>query len=54
MALLVPVPGDDWQALVASGRVSEPADGADVLDEAPTDFGLDASGALRAMRDDER
>jgi prevent-host-death family protein len=54
VALLVPIGGDEWQALVASGRVWVPADGTDVLDEAPGDYGLDASGRLTAMREDER
>ncbi len=54
VALLVPVPDDGWQALVAGGRVCAPADGSDVLDEEPTDYGLDASSRLAAMREDER
>ena len=54
MALLVPVPTDDWQALVASGQVLPPADDGDILDEAPEDYGLDASGRLTAMRENER
>jgi hypothetical protein len=29
-------------------------DGGDVLDEAPSDFGVDASGTLKAIREDER
>jgi len=54
VALLVPVGGDEWQGLLASGRVSLPADGADIVDEAPSDFGIDASGELIAMRENER
>lgn len=54
VALLVPVRGDEWQALLACGRVSPPADDNDILEEAPSDYGLDASGRLTAMRDDER
>ncbi|MGH9226580.1 MAG: hypothetical protein ACRD2W_22975 [Acidimicrobiales bacterium] len=54
MALLVPVRSDEWQGLLASGRVTAPSDQGDVLDEAPSDYGIDASGRLRAMREDER
>jgi len=54
VALLVPLPGDVWGDLVASGRVALPGDGGDVLDERPLDLGIDASGRLAAMRDDER
>ena len=54
VALLVPIRGDGWQALVAAGRVSAPTDSGDVLDEAPADFELDASGRLAEMRDHER
>ncbi len=54
VALLVPVCGDEWQALLAGGRVSPPADDHDILEEAPSDYGLDASGRLTVMRDDER
>ncbi|PZR89206.1 MAG: type II toxin-antitoxin system prevent-host-death family antitoxin [Candidatus Nephthysia bennettiae] len=54
VALLVPVRGDEWLALLAGGRVSPPADDSDILDEAPSDYGFDASGRLTAMRDDER
>ena len=54
VAMLVPVRGDEWQDLLASGRVAPPSDEGDVLDESPSDFGIDASGALAAMREDER
>ncbi len=54
IALLVPVGNDRWEALLASGRVSPPAGEGDVLDEAPSDYGIDAGRALAAMRDDER
>jgi antitoxin (DNA-binding transcriptional repressor) of toxin-antitoxin stability system len=54
VALLVPIGSDQWQALVASGRVSPPSDESDVLDEAPIDYGIDASAQLLAMRDDDR
>ena len=54
VALLVPIQGDEWQALLAGGRVSPPTERGDVLDEAPGDFGVDASGRLAAMREYER
>jgi prevent-host-death family protein len=54
VAMLVPVRADEWQHLLASGRVVGPTQDGDVLDEAPADFGIDGSGALAAMREDER
>ncbi len=54
VALLVPVGSDVWQALLGSGRVSRPSGEGDVVDEAPSDYGIDASAELLAMRDDER
>ena len=43
-----------YLARVASGRVVPPTEDGDVLDETPTDFGIDASSALARMREDER
>ncbi len=54
VALLVPLRGDEWDHLLASGRVVPPSADGDVLDEPPTDFGIDASGNLATMREDER
>lgn len=54
VALLVPVTGDQWQALLASGRVSVPTAEGDLVDEALSDHGVDASGRLAAMRENER
>lgn len=54
VAMLVPVRGDEWENLLASGRVSVPAEEGDVLEEPPGDFGIDASGVLEAIRQDER
>lgn len=54
VALLVPVRGDHWQDLVASGRVSPPTVEGDVLDEAPGDHAVDSSGRLADMREEER
>jgi len=54
VAMLVPLRGDEWQDLLASGRVTRPTEDGDVLDESPSDFGIDPSGTLAAMRKDER
>ncbi len=54
VALLVPVRGDEWRDMLASGRVVPPAEDGDVLDEKPTDFGIEASVTLATMRADER
>lgn len=54
VAMLVPVRGDLWLDLLASGRVSKPTEDGDVVDEAPGNYGLDASGVLAAMREGER
>lgn len=57
VAHLVPVTGDRWADLLASGRVSAPASDADLLDVLPTALAPGApSGAevLAAMRADER
>ena len=54
VALLVPVRGDDWQDLLAAGRVVRPTQDGDVVDEAPSDFGIDASATLSAVRENER
>ena len=54
VAMLVPVRGDDWQDLLSSGRVVPPTEDGDALDEAPSDFGIDASARLTSMREDER
>ena len=54
VAMLVPVRGDEWQNLLARGRVTPPTEGGDVLDETPSDFGIVPSDTLAAMREDER
>ena len=54
VALLVPTPEDPWQELVASGQVIAASGGGDVTDDAPIDYGIDASARLAAMRADER
>jgi prevent-host-death family protein len=53
VAVLIPIPDEPWQALVARGQVL-PAEGeGTVLDEAPTDYGIDASGRLAEMRESD-
>jgi prevent-host-death family protein len=54
VAMLVPLRGDRWGDLLATGRVMPPTEAEDVADEAPADYGIDASGALAAMRQFER
>jgi antitoxin (DNA-binding transcriptional repressor) of toxin-antitoxin stability system len=54
VAMLVPVGGDAWQDLLASGRVTAPTEAGDLLDEVPRDYGIEASEVLAAMRADER
>ena len=53
VARLVPVRSSAWDDLAATGRVIL-AKGADVADEAPVDYGVDASSVLASMRADER
>jgi len=53
VAMLVPVRTEAWDALLASNRVVRPEDAADLADEPPVDYGLDASSVLRSMRDQE-
>lgn len=54
VARLVPIAGDAWTDLLASGRIRPPAVAGNLLDEAPSDFGIDASQQLAAARDAER
>jgi len=54
VALLVPVPADPWNQLLASGRVVPPDDDSDLLAEEPADFGLAASEQLARQREHER
>lgn len=53
VARLVPVRREAWDDLIASGRVAEPADASDITDEAPNDYGVDASRRLAEMRDED-
>lgn len=54
VALLVPVPTDPWDLLMAAGAVRAPEDEGDLADLGPDDFGVDASGELAKMREHER
>jgi prevent-host-death family protein len=54
VAILVPLRGERWEELLATGRVMPPSDAIDVADEAPADYGIDTTGALAAMRELER
>jgi prevent-host-death family protein len=54
VALLVPAHADRWHELIASGQVLAAAGEGALFDEAPGDYGIDASARLSAMRDDER
>jgi prevent-host-death family protein len=55
VARLVPVHTDAWAAMVAAGRIAPAADdGSDLTDEAPADYGVDASSVLASMRAEAR
>jgi prevent-host-death family protein len=54
VALLVPTHADRWQDLVARGQVLAATGEGNVMDDAPGDYGIDASARLAAMRADER
>lgn len=54
MARLVPVTTDDWADMMASGKVTPAEDDADVADEKPGEYAVDASAVLAALRADER
>jgi prevent-host-death family protein len=54
VARLVPIHTDPWADLVAAGRVTPASDAADVADEVPADYGVDASAMLAAQRANER
>jgi prevent-host-death family protein len=54
VAMLVPVRGELWDDLRTSGRVIQPAEAADVADEPPVDYGVNASRTLQTMRDLEQ
>jgi len=53
IARLVPIHRDAWEDLIAGGKVTPADDTTDVTDEAPADYGIDASAVLMDMRADE-
>ncbi len=54
VALLVPTHEDRWLDLVASGQILAATGEGEVLDDAPNDYGVDASARLAAIRAEER
>ena len=54
VARLVPIREDRFDDLVTSGRIAPAVDASDLADEAPVDFGINASAQLSAIRDAER
>ena len=54
VAVLIPISDDHWQALVARGQIVPAGGEGTVLDEAPVDYGIDASGRLAEMRESDR
>lgn len=54
VALLVPVPANPWDQLLASGSVRAPDDEGDITEVEPVDFGLDASAVLSEIREGKR
>ena len=53
VARLVPIHGTAWEDLVAAGKVTPSEDSTDIADEAPRDYGIDASAVLEDMRADD-
>lgn len=54
VARLVPLSGNSWDDLLASGQVLPPEDPTDVAADSPVDYGVAASASLAEMREDER
>ena len=54
VARLVPIGTDAWADLIAAGKVTLAVDDADVADEVPGDYGVNASAMLANLRADER
>lgn len=54
VALLIPIRGNEWDDLLARGRVVVPTEDGDIADQPPDDYGIDATSALTALREDER
>lgn len=54
VARLVPIGDDRWSRMVSAGTATVAADTADLTDEGPVDYGVDASAGLADLRSDER
>ena len=54
VARIVPAVEDPWKDLILRGEVIPATSSEDLLDEAPVDYGFDASAALQRLRADER
>jgi prevent-host-death family protein len=54
VAVLVPIRGDRWEELVTSGQILPSLGDGTVLDEAPVDYGINASRRLAEIRAEER
>lgn len=54
VARLVPLSSDAWTDMVASGEVTLADDPTHLADEAPGDYGIEASATLATMREHER
>jgi prevent-host-death family protein len=54
VARIVPAVDDPWEDLILRGEVIPATSSEDLLDEAPVDYGFDASAALQRLRADER
>ena len=54
VARLVPVASDLWTDMVESGKVTLADDHADLVEEPPAVYGVEAAAALAAMREHER
>ena len=53
VAVLVPIRGDRWQELVTRGQILRAEGDGTVLDEAPVDYGIEASTRLAEIRAEE-
>ena len=54
VARIVPAVEDPWEDLILRGEVIPATSSEDLLDEAPVDYGFEASAALKRLRADER
>lgn len=54
VARLVPITGEPWADLIASGRVVPAEDPVDIAETPPGDYDIDVSARLAELRADER